>query len=94
MVGLEFALMEDELLIKWEVWEGRGGGGSVRPKAAKAWQEARGQQEKLQGSLCGRSREGKEWEIRPQSHFLGSLSNKEFQTLNIVLEPSLRGQFP
>lgn len=66
----------------------------MRPKAAKAWQEARGQQEKLQGSLCGRSEEGKEWEIRPQSHFLGSLSNKEFQTLNVVLEPSLRGQFP
>lgn len=32
--------------------------------------------------------------MRPQSHFLGSPLNRELQTLNIALEPSLRSQFP
>lgn len=35
MVWLEFALMEDELLIKWEVWEGRPGGEICAPQGCK-----------------------------------------------------------
>lgn len=61
------------------------------PRGSKMWQEDRPAEETARKSVC--EVEVKR-EVRPQSIFLASPSNRDFQTPNIILKPSLTGEFP